>query len=87
LKGSFASAYKEELLHLARHREEREKAEHPMHRIMKIEEHRDEMVISTTDIHLPHRIGEALHHAYKGQLEMHYDEEGYFARVNWTREP
>lgn len=25
-------------------------------------------------------------HELKGELEMHYDEEGYFVRVNWKRE-
>lgn len=37
--------------------------------------------------HLPRRIADALHHAYKGELDIHYDEEGYFVRVNWKREP
>ncbi len=86
LKGSFALAHKQELLHLARHHEEREKAEHPMHRIMKIEEPRDAIVISTTDLHLPKRIGDAVHHAYKGKLDGHYDEGGYLLRVNWSHE-
>lgn len=86
LKGAFALSHKDELLQLARHHEEREKEEHPMHRIMKVEEHADGMVISTTDLHLPRRIGDAVHHAYKGRLDTHYDEGGYFMRVKWTRE-
>ena len=32
------------------------------------------------------RIGQALHNAYEGEFDFHYDEEGYFIRVNWTRE-
>ena len=86
LKGAFVLAHKDELLHLARHQEESEKAEHPMHRIMKIEEHPNAVVISTTDLHLPKRIADAVHHAYKGKLEEHYDESGYLLRVNWSRE-
>jgi NMD protein affecting ribosome stability and mRNA decay len=86
LVGGFARAHKEEILNLARHHEQEAKAEHPLHRIMKIEEGVEGVVISTTDLHLPRRIGDALHHAYKGQLDVHYDEEGYFVRVTWTRE-
>ena len=41
-------------------------------------------IITTTDIHLPRRIGQALHSAYKGSLDVHYDEEGYFIRVHWS---
>jgi hypothetical protein len=86
LTGAFLQTHKAEILNLARHLEEKEKAEHPLHRIMKIEEHPDAVVLSTTDIHLPSRIGEALHHAYKGELDVHYDQEGYFVRVNWNCE-
>jgi hypothetical protein len=75
----------EEIIKLARHQEEVEKAEHPLHRIMSIEEREDHLVITTTDIHLSRRIGQALHSAYKGSLDIHYDEEGYFIRARWTR--
>jgi NMD protein affecting ribosome stability and mRNA decay len=86
LTGAFTQAHKAEILNLARHHEKQENTEHPLHRIMKIEEHPDAIVIKTTDIHLPQRIGEALRHAYKGELDMHYDEEGYLVRINWNRE-
>jgi hypothetical protein len=86
LTGAFIHGHKMEILNLARHREKEENAEHPLHRIMKIEEHPESIVIKTTDLHLPQRIGEALQHACKGDLNMHYDEEGYFVRVNWRRE-
>jgi hypothetical protein len=35
--------------------------------------------------HLPRRIGEALTHAYHGELVMHYDQNEDFVRVTWTR--
>jgi RecG-like helicase len=63
-----------------------EKAEHPLHRIMDIQETNDGFVVTTTDIHLPRRIGEALHRAYHGTLDFHYDDEAYLLRVNWTRD-
>lgn len=85
LSGEFLAAHKEEVIHLARNQEQLENAEHPLHRIMSIDDRQDEVVITTTDIHLPRRIGQALHSAYKGSLDVHYDEEGYFIRVHWSR--
>ena len=69
-----------------RNNEEEEKSEHPLHRLMAIEEQPGAIIIKTTDIHLPPRIGEALRRAFKGELDLHYDEEGYFIRINWKRE-
>ncbi|MDF2781538.1 MAG: ATPase, partial [Geminicoccaceae bacterium] len=40
---------------------------------MDIEERDGALVVRTTDIHLPRRIGEALHHAYRGELDFHYE--------------
>jgi hypothetical protein len=86
MNGEFAARHQDEIVHLARHQEAQEKAEHPLHRIMEIEERDGAIAVRTTDIHLPRRIGEALHHAYNGELDFHYDEETYFIRVRWTRD-
>ena len=40
--------------------------------------------VSTTDIHLPQRIGEALKRAYDGEFDMHYGHDEYRVRV-WRR--
>jgi hypothetical protein len=79
-------AAKAEIVNLARNLADQEKAEHPLHRIMAIEEPAGSLVINTTDIHLPRRIGEALHNAYRGDLDFRYDEAGYFIRVEWKRD-
>jgi hypothetical protein len=86
LSGGFVAGHRNDLLSLVRNNESLEKQEHPLNRIMRIEERPDSIVITTTDIHLPHRIGEAVHGAYKGELAIRYDKEGYFARVEWRRE-
>ncbi len=86
LKGAFARDHREELIHLARHQEEAEKTEHPLNRIMSIEEGPSEILIKTTDIHLPRRIGEAITRAFHGALEESFEEDGYFLRVTWRRE-
>jgi hypothetical protein len=85
ISGDFAMRHKHEILHLARHQEEQEKSEHPLHRIIDIEELDGAIVVRTTDIHLPRRIGAALRHAYHGELAFHYEEEAYFIRIWWTR--
>jgi NMD protein affecting ribosome stability and mRNA decay len=86
LSGSFVRAHKEELVHLARNNESVEKRDHPLNRIINIEERPDSLVVTTTDIHLPRRIAEAVRQAYKGDLELSYEEEGYFVRAEWRRE-
>ncbi len=86
LRGSFVMRHKAEILNLARNLEALEKMQHPLHRLMKTEELPDSIVLSTTDIHLPRRIGDALQHAYKGVLELGYGQESCFVRVNWTRD-
>ncbi len=83
IEGAFAQAHREELVNLARNLEAREKAEHPLQRIMAIEDQDDHMMITTTDIHLARAIGEALHHAYKGELDYQYNREEYLLRVRW----
>jgi hypothetical protein len=74
---------KAQVIGLARNEEAAEKAEHPLNRVMAIDEADGDLVVSTTDIHLPRRIGEALKHAYRGELNMHFDDAAYFVRVDW----
>ena len=57
-------------MHLVRNEAEHERLEHPLNCIMQTEESPDRVKISTTDVHLPQRIGEALEHAYHGELEL-----------------
>ena len=75
----------EQLIGVVKNTEEKEKKEHPLSRIMAIESRPEGLVISTTDTHLPRRIGDALKHAYHGELELCYDQDEQFVRVTWTR--
>ena len=85
LKGAFAVSHRREILGLVRNLEDKEKSAHPLNRIMDIAESDDEIIITTTDIHLPRRIGQALFNAFEGNFDFRYDKEGYFIRVHWTR--
>lgn len=85
LSGSFLDEHREEILATVRRLAESERAEHPLHRIMSIDEHDGKILIGTTDIHLPHRIVHALRDAWGGTTRTHYDLDGYFTRVLWER--
>lgn len=85
IAGPFLADHREEILGVVHNTEAKEKAEHPLSRIMAIEQQDETLVVSTTDTHLPRRIGEMLHHAYQGEFRVHYDEGEQFVRVKWER--
>jgi NMD protein affecting ribosome stability and mRNA decay len=85
LQGQFLAAHRDEVLQLARHREAKEKAEHPLERIMGVEDLGGGLRITTTDTHLARDIGEALYSAYKGELSYHYNKQENLLRVRWAR--
>jgi hypothetical protein len=85
ITGNFKDVQREQVQGVIRNAEAREMKEHPLSRIMGIERRPEGLVISTTDTHLPRRIGEALKHAYRGDLDFHYDRDEDFIRVNWAR--
>jgi hypothetical protein len=85
LEGPFVAAHGTELIRIAHHEAEHERVEHPLNRIMQIDEHEGRIEISTTDIHLPQRIGEALKRAHHGKLTMQYGKDEYSVRVHWGR--
>lgn len=84
LSGAIVGRRGGEIVNLIRHQESIERKEHPLNRIMDIEEGASEITVTTTDVHLPRRIGEAVRRAYHGRLELHYDEHNYFVRAHWS---
>ena len=85
IDGDFAAKHRDEIVELVRNLEKKEKAEHALQRVMAIAEEDGALVVTTTDSHLAHGIGEALHRAYKGAIESHYNAADNLARVRWTR--
>lgn len=85
LKGEFLASHRDEIEHLVRNCESKERAEHPLQRIIAIQAQADGLLVTTTDIHLARGIGDALHSAYKGELEYHYNKEENLLRVEWRR--
>ena len=84
LSGTFFLSHRGEIVSLARHAEAHAREEHPLQRIIAEREEADGLLITTTDIHLARAIGEAVHRAYQGELEFHYNPEQNLLRVAWT---
>ena len=85
LSGPFFTEHRDEILHLVRNTEAKAKAEHPLERIIDVKDEGEQTVVTFTDSHLTHGIGEALRHAYHGELGSHYTDEGDLLRVTWSR--
>lgn len=87
LSGEYVRTHRDELISNIRAQEQAERAEHPMNRIIDLLSSEDSATIevTTTDIHLPRRIGESIERANGGTLHEFYDEDGYFLRVDWRR--
>lgn len=81
--GDFAKRHKAEMMGLMRNEEAAESSEHPLNRIISIDETDAGLTVNTTDIHLPRRLGEALQAAFDGSLDMRFDDNAYFVRVDW----
>jgi len=86
VRGAFAAKHSAEVERLIVHVAEAESREHPLHRIIATRRRGSTLTVTTTDVHLPHRIGHALEDAWAGTLSTHYDEAGYFARAAWERD-
>jgi hypothetical protein len=84
LSGPFFFGHKDEIMRLVQHHAQRERAEHPLQRIMAVEDQGGTVLVTTTDIHLARGLGEAVHHAYQGELAFHYNPEENLLRVHWT---
>lgn len=83
LSGRRVAECRDDIVTLIRHEEALERQEHPLHRIMDVVEHEGGLSITTTDVHLPKRLGKALEHAFHGDLDVRQSEGEYFVRVHW----
>ena len=90
LEGGFVAAHRDELLGLLQNIEERERAEHPLKRIMASTDEAAGFAVTVTDAKLARSFGTALHRAYEGHLELPdtadtADNEN-LVRVRWRRD-
>lgn len=85
LQGPFFDSHAEEIRRLIQHHEEHQRLEHPLKRIIAIDNQDGAMLVTTTDTHLARGIGEAVRHAYQGELEVDHVPGESVVRVSWKR--
>jgi len=85
LDGPFFNDHCEEIRRLIQHHAEHERNEHPLKRIIAIDNENGAMLVTTTDTHLARGIGEALHHAYQGKLKVSHVSGENLVRIHWSR--
>jgi NMD protein affecting ribosome stability and mRNA decay len=86
LGGGFLAEHRDEIVRTVHNVESRQKAEHPLERIMAAEDVDGGIEMSFTDAHLARAAGEAVHHAFQGELDLHYPGGETLLRVRWHRD-
>ena len=85
VKGEFLKGHRDEIVAFITSMVDREKAEHPLQRIMAIEDVREGLQVTTTDSTLARGIGEGLHEEFKGDLKLKYSRDENLLRATWKR--
>ena len=83
LSGDFVAAHDAIILGVVLNQEEREKVEYPLRRVMDIKKSGCGFMVTTTDVQLARDIGEALHHAFNGELELNYNRQANRLMAHW----
>lgn len=86
LSGSFLLKHRNEIIHLIENTEKKEKVDHALERIINLADSGDDLIVSTTGIHLANRLGHALEAAYKGNADYQYGDDEYGLSVKWRRD-
>ena len=77
--------HREEIEGMVRNEEEAESAEHPLERLMGIEDVEGELVITTTGLHLARRIANKLERRFHRQARFRYADGDELLHVDWPR--
>ena len=85
IKGDYLKSHRDEILSVISGKEKREKAEHPLQRVMEIKDVAGGLQVATTDSHMARGIGEALRSALQGDLKIRYSKDENLVRVAWKR--
>lgn len=86
LKGSFMREHKDDILNLIGRVERNGRSRNVAARIYEMTEDDGRFSIETTDEHLAERIGKEVEKAFKGDLEIKWQEKDRFVRVSWQRD-
>jgi hypothetical protein len=76
-------AHRDEVVNLIRNVEANEKAEHPLERIMGIDEVGGRMTVTTTGVHLARKIAHKLARRFHCKARFHYADQEDLLEVDW----
>ena len=85
MQGGFLDSHRDEIINLVQNVEQKEKANHPLERIMDIEVRPEGTLVTTTGIHVARGIGAALSSAYNGEISIRYLDGENCIKVRWKR--
>jgi hypothetical protein len=85
LKGTFLREHESAVMRAVCDAEREEKADHPLERIMAVEQTGEGARVTTTGVRLARRIGETLSKSYQGRLVLTYSDGDRSVRVLWER--
>ena len=87
ISGAFLKLHGKEVIARVRQCEAQEKTNHPLERIMTIQDAGAlGLLVTTTSVHLARLIGHALRSAFKGTLRKTYNRGDNVLRVRWNRD-
>jgi DNA-directed RNA polymerase beta' subunit len=84
LHGEFLREHRDEIMAHVRRLSDRAFVEHPLERLMEIDEDDEVVHLSTTSVHLARGIGQALQAAWDGDLDLDAGAGGT-PRIDWRR--
>ncbi|MBI3911613.1 MAG: ATPase [Armatimonadetes bacterium] len=85
LVGPFWRQHWHEIIGLIRNEAAQARQENPTSHLIDIRERDDTLEVTTTNEFLGRRLGEALHNAYKGDVEYTFSRDNKLVRVRWQR--
>jgi hypothetical protein len=85
IRGAFLAGHRDEILNVVMARAERARREHPLQRIIGMQDVASGVLVTTTDGHLARGIGMALRDAFKGELDLAFSRDENLVRATWSR--
>lgn len=86
LTGKFLPTHMEDIYNVIKRTEKNSIKKNPLGRIMDMEDIRGGVRISTTTVEFARKLGDAIHKAYKGDIEYKWSDGQKMARINWKRD-
>lgn len=86
LEGAYFLKHKNEIMSVVNRIAKEAQTKSPLKRLMGLKDEGEAVVASFTDDHLARQAAQAVHRAFKGELEVRHLEEERFVRILWHRE-